>query len=148
MMASRLARGRRILRAAAWAELSLAALARKAGIDPANLSRMISGTRDLEDKVPAIAKATGVSASWLATGTGSGPDEVEPKRHRGRQLNLDRMTRALTAAELAGLSQATSAWRLSPEVGQRVIESVIGAAGLPARLRKGDGVVVAIVTKR
>lgn len=66
----------------------------------------------------------------------------------GRQLNLDRMTRPLTAAELTGLSQAASAWRLSPEVGQRVIESVIGAAGLPARLRKGDGVVVAIIRKR
>lgn len=58
------------------------------------------------------------------------------------------MTRALTSAELTSLSQAASAWRLSPEVGQRVIESVIGAAELPARLRKGDGVVEVIVGKR
>jgi len=147
-MASRIARGRRILRAAAREELSLAELARRAGIDPANLSRMISGTRDLEAKVPAIAKATGVSVTWLATGTGEGPDEVEPKRHRGRQLNLDRITRTLPAAEVAKLSQARSAWQLSPEVGQRVIESVIGAAGLPVRLRKGEAVVVAIIGKR
>jgi transcriptional regulator with XRE-family HTH domain len=148
MMASRLARGRRILRAAAYAELSLAEMARKSGIDPANLSRMIAGTRDLEARVPAIAKAAGVSATWIATGAAQGPDEVAPKRRRGRQLDLDRMTHALSAAEVAGLSRATSAWRLSPEVGQRVVESVIGASGLPARIRKGDVVVVAIVSNR
>lgn len=145
MMASRIARGRRILRAAAFAEMSLAELARQAGIDPGNLSRMISGARDLGDRVPALATATGVSATWLATGSSPGPDHVEPKRRRGRQFNLDRITRPLAAHETAALSQATSAWRLSPEVGQRVVESVIGAAGLPARIRKGDGVVVAIV---
>ncbi len=148
MMASRLARGRRILRAAAFAELSLAALARRAGVDPANLSRMISGERDLGDRVPALATATGVSATWLECGDGDGPDLVVPKRHRGRQLNLDRMTQALTAVEVTGLSQARNAWRLSPEVGQRVVESVIGAAGLPVRMRKGDRVIVVIVRPR
>lgn len=83
--------------------LSQRELARRIGMDPTALSKVLSGTRRLrEDELGALAKACGVSVAYLERG--AGPEPVLPPangRGRARQVTAEeRRSQILEAATI------------------------------------------------
>lgn len=92
----------RLRKAREWAGLDQVELARMTAISRATISAAENGRRKLRDSsIRLWAVSTGVSLTWIETGTASNtvpPDGIEPSTYSLQGRQLPRRLRLLTAA--------------------------------------------------